>query len=127
MAPPRGLSARPVRIGDFPASRTEARLHFANPRNNLPMKFLSRSLLLILGTATALLAAQPVPTPWNVGVATRKLTPAGPIWLAGYANRATPSDGVDQDVFAKALAVDDGKGGRVVIVTLDLIGVPHPL
>jgi hypothetical protein len=64
---------------------------------------------------------------WKVGVATRKLTPPGPIWLAGYANRATPSDGVDLDVFAKALPIDDAKGGRVVIVTLDLVGVPAAL
>ncbi len=64
---------------------------------------------------------------WKAGVATRKLTPDGPIWLAGYANRTAPSDGVDLDVFAKALALDDGHGGRIVIVTLDLIGVPPEL
>lgn len=91
------------------------------------MKHHCRAVLLALYASANVFAAQPAPTPWNVGVATRTLTPAGPIWMAGYANRATPSDGVDQDVFAKALAIDDGQGGRVVIVTLDLIGVPHSL
>ncbi len=66
-------------------------------------------------------------TPWKAGVASRKLTPPGPIWLAGYANRTAPSDGVAQDIFGKGLALDDGRGGRLVIVTLDLIGVPATL
>jgi hypothetical protein len=88
---------------------------------------LFRALLLVVTAAAAAFAAQPTPAPWKAGVATRKLTPAEPIWLAGYASRATPSNGVDQEVFAKALAIDDGQGGRVVIVTLDLIGVPHAL
>lgn len=65
----------------------------------------------------------PAPAPWRAGVAARKITPTGPIWLAGYANRTAPSDGIDTDLFAKALLLDDGKGGRVVIVTMDLIGV----
>ena len=66
-------------------------------------------------------------TPWKAGVATRKLTPPGPIWLAGYANRTAPSEGVSLDIFGKTLALDDGHGGRLVIVTLDLIGVPAAL
>jgi neutral ceramidase len=81
------------------------------------------ALTLLVGHA----APAPLATPWRVGVASRKLTPPGPIWLAGYANRAAPSDGVAQDIFGKALALDDGAGGRLVIVTLDLIGVPATL
>lgn len=65
----------------------------------------------------------PAAAPWRAGVAATKITPAGPIWLAGYANRTAPSDGIDTDLFAKALLLDDGKGGRVVIETMDLIGV----
>ncbi|MDO8541436.1 MAG: neutral/alkaline non-lysosomal ceramidase N-terminal domain-containing protein [Opitutaceae bacterium] len=84
-----------------------------------------------LSTGWAAQPARPEPkapaADWKVGVATRKLTPAGPIWMAGYANRAKPSDGVDLDVFAKAVAIEDAQGGRVVIVTLDLVGVPDGL
>ncbi|MBP7140615.1 MAG: neutral/alkaline non-lysosomal ceramidase N-terminal domain-containing protein [Opitutaceae bacterium] len=65
--------------------------------------------------------------PWRAGVAVRRLTPPGPIWLAGYAARNAPSAGVELDVHAKALAFDDGHGGRAVIVTMDLIRVPHAL
>ena len=84
----------------------------------------SRLLAALLFAAHAFGATSPpAPLPWRAGVAARKITPAGPIWLAGYANRTAPSDGVDTELFAKALLLDDGKGGRVVIVTMDLIGV----
>ena len=82
------------------------------------------AVLLGLGGAAAARAAD---LPWRVGVATRTLTPPGPIWLAGYANRTAPSNGVALDLHGKALALDDGAGGRLVIVTLDLIGVPAAL
>jgi hypothetical protein len=88
-------------------------------------RFLGLALLLAVGGGS-LPAAADAPA-WKAGVAVRKLTPDGPIWLAGYANRTTPSAGVDSDLFAKALALDDGAGGRIVIVTLDLIGVPRVL
>jgi len=84
-------------------------------------------LLTSLVWLAAPLVAQPTAEPWRAGVATRKLTPAGPIWMSGYANRTAPSSGVDQDLFTKALALDDGRGGRMVIVTLDLIGIPASL
>ncbi len=74
------------------------------------------------------LAAAPAPAlPWQAGVASRNITPEGPLWMAGYANRTTPSRSVDQQIHAKALALDDTRGGRVVIVTLDLIAVPAGL
>lgn len=81
-------------------------------------------LLLCLALAAHLPAAD---APWRAGVATRKLNPPDPIWLAGFANRTAPSAGIDRDIFGKALALDDGQGGRLVIVTLDLIGVPAAL
>ena len=72
-------------------------------------------------------AAAPAPTPWRAGVATRKLNPPGPVWLAGYANRTAPSAGLDLDLHAKALSLDDGDGGRLVLITLDLIGITAEL
>jgi hypothetical protein len=94
-----------------------------------PLRLLLRSTLSLIASIalTFSLFGQTRPTEWKAGVATRKLTPAGPIWMAGYANRTAPSTGVDLDVFAKALSLDDGQGGRVVIVTLDLVGVPLAL
>ncbi len=60
---------------------------------------------------------------WRAGVATAKITPSQPTWMAGYAARKKPSEGVIQDLFAKALVLEDKTGRRVAIVTLDLIGV----
>jgi hypothetical protein len=59
------------------------------------------------------------------GTARLDITPEGPIWMSGYASRKKPSEGVLQKLWAKGLALDDGRGGRVVIVTTDLIGLPR--
>lgn len=67
--------------------------------------------------------AKPAPTVWKAGVAHIKITPEKSMWMAGYASRTKPSEGVDQDLFAKALAIEDQQGTRVVIVTMDIIGV----
>jgi neutral ceramidase len=64
---------------------------------------------------------------YKVGLATQVITPSQPIYLSGYASRTHPSDGVIQDLKGKALAVEDRSGGRLVIVTTDLIGLPRSL
>lgn len=61
---------------------------------------------------------------WKAGVAAVKITPENPVWMAGYASRNKPSEGVAQDLFAKSLAIEDATGRRMVMVTLDLISVP---
>ena len=65
--------------------------------------------------------------PVKVGVGRTAITPKGPIWMSGYAARNHPSEGVIHDLWAKALAIEDSGGGRVVLVTTDLIGLPHEL
>ena len=60
---------------------------------------------------------------WKAGVASATITPKQPMWMAGYAARKKPSEGTAQDLFAKALALEDAEGNRFVAVTLDLIGV----
>lgn len=63
----------------------------------------------------------------QVGVGRIKITPERPIFLSGYASRKKPSEGVKLDIWAKALAIADKKGGRVVIVTTDLIGMSRSI
>ena len=70
--------------------------------------------------ATTLLAQS-----WQAGAAKVDITPQGPIWMAGYAARTKPSEGVILPLHAKALAIDDGRKGRVVFVTTDVIGLPR--
>jgi hypothetical protein len=64
---------------------------------------------------------------WKAGLAKVAITPQDSMWMAGYAARKKPSEGKVQDLFAKALAIEDGAGTRLVIVTTDLIGIPRDL
>jgi hypothetical protein len=59
---------------------------------------------------------------WRVGVASVDITPPKPMLMSGYANRVDPFKSVGMRLFAKAMAFDDGQGGRGVIVTADFIG-----
>ncbi|MGC8760919.1 MAG: neutral/alkaline non-lysosomal ceramidase N-terminal domain-containing protein [Bryobacteraceae bacterium] len=60
----------------------------------------------------------------KAGAARIDITPEGPIWMSGYAARNRPSEGVLMPLWAKALALEDARGHRAVIVTTDLIGLP---
>ncbi len=62
---------------------------------------------------------------WKAGVATVVITPEQSMWMAGYAARNKPSEGKVHDLYAKALALEDVEGARVVLVTMDLIGIPR--
>lgn len=62
-------------------------------------------------------------SPWKAGVASAVITPKKNVWLAGYAKRTKATAGKVQDLFAKALALEDQRGKRAVILTLDLIGI----
>src|SRR5262249_6575153 len=67
------------------------------------------------------------PAGWKAGVARRNITPEGPIWMAGYSSRKSPSEGALHDLWAKALALEDGAGRRAVLITLDVCGIGRPL
>jgi neutral ceramidase len=61
---------------------------------------------------------------WRAGVASVAITPAEPMWLAGWAARREPARRAAMELHGKALALEDADGGRVVIVTADLIAIP---
>jgi hypothetical protein len=89
---------------------------------------MKRLLLLgLLATGLPLLAQQPAAPLWKAGAAGAKITPRKMLWMAGYASRTKPAEGVEQDLFAKALVLEDAAGSRFALVTLDLIGVPRDL
>jgi hypothetical protein len=69
----------------------------------------------------------PLPAPASdtrpVGVARIDITPAEPIRLTGYAARKTNSIGVEQKLWAKALAIGSEAEGPALLLTLDLCGI----
>jgi hypothetical protein len=62
---------------------------------------------------------------WKAGVAATAITPAEPMWLAGWAARREPATGRSTELFAKALALQDAEGSSVLIITADLIAIPR--
>lgn len=52
---------------------------------------------------------------WNVGTASRTITPEESMWMAGFAKRDEPADGQVHDLSARAVAIDDGEGACVVV------------
>ncbi|QDU80272.1 Neutral/alkaline non-lysosomal ceramidase [Polystyrenella longa] len=62
---------------------------------------------------------------WQAGAAKIVITPEEDMWMAGYASRKTPSEGVLQDLHAKSLVLADDEGNKIVMVTTDLVGIPR--
>lgn len=65
--------------------------------------------------------------PWLAGVARVNISPELPIWLSGYGGRNKPAATKHDDLWAKALVLEDAAGRRVALVTMDLIGIDREL
>jgi hypothetical protein len=85
--------------------------------------------MLLVGAGLAVESkSPPAPAPpvaparleWKAGVARVLVTPREPIFMKGYGSRTKPSEGVRQDLFVKALALQHGTGPIAVLVTSDL-------
>ena len=74
-----------------------------------------------------LLASLAAGQDFQAGVARVKITPTPPVWLAGFGARTAPAQSVWMDLWAKALALKDPHGGRMVIVTMDLVGITREI
>jgi hypothetical protein len=70
------------------------------------------------------IAAEP-PT-WKAGVARAIVTPEHAVWLAGYGTKRVP-EGKLHDLWMKALALEDSRGNRCVLITSDFQGVPKEM
>ena len=89
------------------------------------------ALVLLLTTTGHGFAAEPGNGPsrladdgtWKAGVASVVITPEEEIWMAGYGARIKPADGRLQHLYAKALALEDPAGKRLVLITTDLVGM----
>ncbi|MCA9262607.1 MAG: neutral/alkaline non-lysosomal ceramidase N-terminal domain-containing protein [Planctomycetales bacterium] len=63
------------------------------------------------------------PATWKAVCGRTCITPAAPVPLSGYAGRAQAPQEKLTDLWAKALLLEAADGTRVVLVTLDLIGL----
>jgi neutral ceramidase len=63
---------------------------------------------------------------WKAGLAKADITPEKSVWLAGYGSRRPP-DGILHPLWMKALALEDAKGHRAVLITSDFQGVPKSM
>ena len=84
---------------------------------------------LFLGGALAVVTSNPLHSQtdnssWHIGLARVKITPENPIRMAGYASRTKPFEGVDADLFAKAMAFEDSDGNQSLLITADMIRFP---
>src|SRR5688572_5683569 len=64
---------------------------------------------------------------WRAGAAKTVITPATPMWMAGFSSRERPAEGTGTELWAKALVLEDAAGRRGVLVTLDLVGIGREL
>src|SRR6266567_6548818 len=58
--------------------------------------------------------------PCKAGVASKVITPKEPLWMGGYGSRNKPAEEKLHDLRIKALALEDAKGEKLVLLTSDL-------
>ncbi len=64
---------------------------------------------------------------WQAGVGRQVITPEHPMRMSGYAGRDTPADAKLHDLWVKALALQDPAGAKLLILTMDLVGIDKDL
>jgi Neutral/alkaline non-lysosomal ceramidase, N-terminal len=91
--------------------------------------FLVFSGLLVFSLKSLNVSSDPqqVPKGWKAGVSRAIITPSEPIWLAGYASRTHPSEGVLTELWVKVLAIEDAKGKKAILIASDLLGFPKKM
>ncbi|MBI3973369.1 MAG: neutral/alkaline non-lysosomal ceramidase N-terminal domain-containing protein [Chloroflexi bacterium] len=61
----------------------------------------------------------------RAGVAKVCITPPVGVWQGGYGARNRPSEGVHDDLFARALVVEGENGERAALVSVDVVSLTH--
>jgi neutral ceramidase len=83
-----------------------------------------KAVFCLLATACPVFASEPM---CKAGVAVKIITPDQLMWMAGYVDRKHPAEGKLQELYAKALALEDEAGNKLVLLTSDLVGMPRGL
>ncbi len=66
-------------------------------------------------------------TGWKAGTAKAIITPAEPMWMAGYGGRSKPAEGKLHDLYIRVLAVQDASGHRAITLSSDTLGISQPI
>jgi hypothetical protein len=88
------------------------------------LRILPIAAALFIATVSVVIAEE---IPWRAGVARVNITPELPIWLSGYASRNRPATEVLDELWAKALVLEDANGKRALLITMDLVGIDRDL
>jgi hypothetical protein len=80
------------------------------------------SLALLAGLALSGHAAKP--TYYSVGAASIDITPDYPVRLSGYGGRRNESEGIDQRIYAQAMAIGTDREGPALVLAVDNVAVP---
>ena len=88
----------------------------------LLLKRSALAVLLLLFIALPAHAAKP--TYYSVGAASVDITPDYPVRLSGYGGRQKESEGIDQHIFAQALAIGTDREGPALVLAVDNVAVP---
>ena len=83
-------------------------------------------IAVVASTALPAVAAEEPQASWKAGVASVVITPERPMLICGGVSRK-PSEGKIHELYAKALALEDAHGTRLVIVTMDVAMIPMVL
>ncbi|WP_417388209.1 neutral/alkaline non-lysosomal ceramidase N-terminal domain-containing protein [Gimesia sp.] len=89
-------------------------------------RFVLWSCILFVSFISGRLPEVHAETEWKAGIAKAVITPQTGVWLAGYGSKRLP-DGKLHDIWMKALALEDNKGHRAVLITSDFQGVPRSM
>ncbi len=82
-----------------------------------------RFLLVLLALISALRTSAKE-TSYAIGAASIDITPDYPVRLSGYGARTKESEGIDERIFAQALAIGTDRDGPALVVAVDNVAVP---
>ncbi|MDH4239186.1 MAG: neutral/alkaline non-lysosomal ceramidase N-terminal domain-containing protein [Phycisphaerae bacterium] len=85
--------------------------------------FLKTTLLLFVILLTGNIFCPACRAALKAGCAKVDITPPAGVWLSGYSSRNKPSEGISDELYAKAIVLDDGQN-KTAIVSADLLWVP---
>ena len=64
---------------------------------------------------------------FKAGFGRRQITPPIPFPMAGFDARTKPAEGVAHDIWTKALAIEDAKGQKLIVSTIDMATMPRDM